>query len=137
MFTETILHEHPEIIKAFMGIPSKVFWEIVEIAISKLPEFDSERLDRPDRQRKSGAGRDCDQPIALRVAAMLTYLRLHAPPIAIAMMYGMTQPDISRDLRRILPVIQSVLPCPQVWKILESAEQALEPAEKLETSALG
>lgn len=136
MFTESILHEHPEMIKAFMGIPAEVFWRIVDIVTSKLPEFDQVRLERSDRKRKSGAGRGCDQPIALRVAATLTYLRLHAPQIAIAMMYGTTQPDISRDLRRILPVVQSALPCPQVWKLLEGDEQAIDPAEQLNMTAL-
>lgn len=119
MFTELILREYPEIIKAFMGISAEVFWHIVDIVAVKIPEFDRERLERSGRKRKSGAGRKCDQPVVLRIAATLTYLRLHTPQIVIAKMYGLTQPDISRDLRRVLPAIQSVLPCPQVWKILE------------------
>jgi len=135
MFTEPILREHPEIIKAFMGIPSEVFWKIVDTVTLKLPEFDQERLERSERKRKSGAGRNCDQPIVLRTAATLTYLRLHVPQIVIAKMYGMTQTDVSRDLRRIMPAIQSVLPCPQVWKILEG-EQEIEALEPLSMEKL-
>jgi hypothetical protein len=123
MFTERILHEHAGIIKAFMGIPADVFWMIVDVATKVLPDIDRQRLERPDRKRRSGGGRACDQPVALRVAAILTYMRLHAPQIAIALMYNMTEPDISRDLRRILPAIQSALPCPQVWHLLESGQE--------------
>jgi hypothetical protein len=39
------------------------------------------------------------------VAAVLTYMRLHVPQIAVALMYGLTQTDISRDLRRLMPAI--------------------------------
>lgn len=88
MFTELILHEHATIIKAFMGIPAEVFWMIVEVVTLALPDIDRQRLERADRKRRSGAGRGCDQPIAIRVAAVLTYMRLHAPQIAVAMMYG-------------------------------------------------
>jgi hypothetical protein len=130
MFTEVILHEHPTIIKAFMGIPVETFWVIVDKVSLKLPEIDRQRLEHTDRKRAPGAGRGCDQPIAIRVAAVLTYLRLHVPQIVVASMYRMTQTDISRDLRRILPAIQTALPCPQVWKIMESGQE-ISHAEKL------
>jgi hypothetical protein len=130
MFTEQILHEHPTIIKAFMGIPAEVFWMMVEIVMLKLPDLDRQRLERSERERAEGAGRDCDQPVTLRVAAVLTYLRLHAPQMAIALLYGMTQTDISRDIRRILPAIQHALPCPKVWKVLVSG-QALSEADQV------
>ena len=126
MFTETILREYPEIIKAFMGIPAEVFWRIVDTVTVKIPEFERERLESSNRKRTSGAGRKCGQPVVLRIAATLTYLRLHTPQMVIAKMYGLTQPDVSRDLRRVLPVIQSVLPCPQVWNILEDGQETAD-----------
>ena len=136
MFTEQILHENPGMIKAFMGISAEVFWMIVKVVMQVLPEIDRQRLERNDRERNSGAGRECDQPVVNRVAAVLTYLRLHAPQIPVAMMYGMTQTDLSRDLRRILPAIQSALPCPEVWKVVE-AGQDLKETELLKLSEEG
>jgi len=130
MFTEDILRQNPGMIKAFMGIPAEVFWMIVEIVSQVLPEIDWQRLDREGRRRASGAGRQCDQPIVIRVAAVLTYMRLHAPQIPTALMYGITQSDLSRDLRRVLPAIQVALPCPQVWKVLEEGQE-LDETEKL------
>lgn len=126
MFTEQNLQEDATIIKGFMGISAEDFWKIVETVRIKLPEFDRQRLERSDRKRRSGAGRECDQPIALRVAAVLTYMRLYVPQTAVALMYGMTQTDISRDLRRLMPAIQAALPCPQVWKLVESGQEIAE-----------
>lgn len=126
MFTEEILHQNPGMIKAFMGIPAEVFWMIVEVVMLVLPDVDRQRLGRTDRKRRPGAGRSCDQPVVLRVAAVLTYLRLYAPQIPVALMYGMTQPDLSRDMRRILPAIQMALPCPEVWKVIETGQELKE-----------
>ncbi len=122
MFTEQSLRDYPVLVKTFMGIPAEAFWEIVQHVQAKLPAYDQQRLDRTDRQRARGAGRECDQPIAIRVALVLTYLRLHVPQLVVAMMYGATQSDVSRDLRRLLPVIQTVWPCPAVWKIVEEGQ---------------
>jgi hypothetical protein len=99
---------------------------IVEVVLLVLPDIDRQRLEKPDRKRQPGAGRPCDQPIVIRVAAVLTYMRLYAPQIPVSMMYGMTQPDLSRDLRRIVPAIQMALPCPEVWQVLEVGEELTE-----------
>ena len=123
MFTEQILHENPGMIKAFMGIPAEVFWMIVQVVERVLPALDQQRLERSDRQRARGAGRPCDQPVVLRVAAVLTYLRLAAPQLPVALMYGLTQPDLSRDLRRIVPPFTApypVLKFGRCWKTVKN-----------------
>jgi len=127
MFTEQMLRKNPALIKAFTGIPGKEFWPMLEQMESQLPAYEAQRLSRPERQRTLGAGRAFDQPLALRTVAVLTYLRLHIPQTVVALMFGLTQVDISRDLRRLLPLIQTVLPCPVVWEVME--ENA--PAERL------
>ena len=101
MFTEQIMHEHPTIIKAFMGIPAEVYELLVKVAEEVMPEVDRKRLERANRQRGVGAGRPNDQTIAIRVAGVLTYLRLHAPQIAVGMMYG-------GSIKRIFHVICGV-----------------------------
>ena len=111
-----------------MGIPASAFWTIVEEVEARLPGYDQQRLAQDERQRAPGAGRECDQPVVIRVALVLTYLRLHIPQLAVATMYGATQTDVSRDLRRVLPVIQAVLPCPAVWQGVDS--QAVITEEK-------
>jgi len=131
MLTEKHLRENPVLIKAFMGLPDEIFWQLVADMAAKLPKYELERLDREDRQRAVGGGRAFDLPLVIRVALVLTYLRLHIPQLAVACMYkDATQSDVSRELRRLLPLMKQVLPCPVVWEMVEE-EQALTEAELL------
>ena len=141
MVTEQSLRQHPAVIKAFMGLPAAAFWELVEKITEQLPAYEAQRLGRADRQRALGGGRAFDQPLVIRVAVVLTYLRLHIPQEAVAQLYGATQADVSRELRRLLPVIQAALPCPAVWQQLAegadlSPEQCLEVEQLADRRAL-
>ena len=141
MFTERKLRQHPAVIKAFMGLPAAVFWELIEKIKERLPVYEPQRLERADRQRRIGGERDFDHPLVIRVALVLTYLRLHIPQEAVASLYGATQADVSRELRRLLSVIQAALPCPEIWQQLAegtdlSPEQGLELEQLADRRAL-
>jgi len=133
--TEKILHENPELVKALTGLPHEEFWELVKKAEARYPAYERERLERPDRQRAIGGGADFDQPLVLRIAQLLAYGRVHFPQATAAVLFGGTQPDVSRDLRRLLPLLQRVLPCPEVWQVVEEG-QTLTEAEVLELMEL-
>jgi hypothetical protein len=77
IIAEAILREHPELVKAFTGLPAQEFWSLVQAVEAHLPAYEHERRARPNRQRAVGEGRPFDQPVVLRVAQVLTYLRLH------------------------------------------------------------
>jgi hypothetical protein len=131
MLTEKHLRENPLLIKAFMGLPTEVFWQLVADMTDKLPAYELKRLDREDRQRAVGGGQEFDLPLVIRAALVLTYLRLHIPQQAVACLYkDATQSDVSRELRRLLPLMKQVLPCPEVWEMVE-AEEALSETELL------
>lgn len=57
----------------------------------------------------------------------------HFPKIALV--FGLTQEGISRDLRRLLLLIRHVLPCPDVWNVIEKG-QAAEAPDPLESDQL-
>lgn len=129
MFTEQSLRDHPALVKAFTGLPAETFWALVEQIEVKMPEYERQRHERPDRQRAIGAGRPYDQPLVIRVALSLTYLRLHIPQEAVGWLYGATQSDVSRELRRLLPLMAQMLPAPEVWKVVDESltqEEVLE-----------
>jgi hypothetical protein len=135
IINETILRENPDLVKALTGLPAEVFWDLVEKMEARCPEYEQERHDRPERQRAVGGGRDFDQPLVLRTAQLLTYLRLHVPQEASGVLFGGTQPDVSRDLRRLLPLMEEVLPCPDVWQVIEDG-QVLTEADVLKLTQL-
>jgi len=138
MFTESSLRQHPAVIKAFTGLPAAAFGDLIEKIKEHLPAYEAQRLGRADRQRALGGGRAFDQPLVIRVAVVLTYLRLHIPQEAVAQLYGATQADVSRELRRLLPVLQQALPCPAVWeRIAAGAEVHPEQCLELEQLSAG
>lgn len=135
MLTEKSLRENPSHIKAYTGLASEVFWELVNKAQAKVAGYERERHDRPDRQRAVGGGRNFDQPLVIRIAQVLAYLRLHVPQNTVACLFGGTQSDISRDLRRLLPLLRQVLPVPEIWEKVEEGE-VLEEDQILELEQL-
>ena len=122
MITEQHLRNNPALIKALTGLPQDVFWQLISNLEAKMPEYERRRHERPDRQRAVGAGRSHAHSLVIRTALVLTYLRLHIPQETVALLYGATQPDVSRELRRLLPLMVLVLPAPEVWSIIEEAE---------------
>lgn len=130
MFTEEYLKNNPAIIKVFMGSPAEVFWEIVSQATKSFDEYEQRRLDRPDRQRSVGGGRKCELPLAIRIALVLTYMRLGLSQEATALLYGLNQVDVSRQLRQVLPLVVELLPAPEIWEKLD-AENPLTAEEML------
>ncbi len=134
MFTVTMLRENPTLVKAFTGIPADQFWAWYDQLEAEAPKYEARRLNRNDRQRAVGAGRDFDQPLELRLIGVLTYLRLHVPQTVVAELFGLTQSDISRDLRRLLPLLQTRLPTPEVWQVPDTEARA--PVKDLPQVAL-
>ena len=135
MITEKILREDPSWIPLLMGLPAETFWHLVEETERKYPVYEKQRHERPDRKRAVGGGRKCDLPLVIRIAIQLTYLRLHLNQALVAKLFGGTQSDVSRDLRRLLPLLKQVLPCPEVWEIVEQ-EQELSDEDKLKLANL-
>jgi hypothetical protein len=130
------MQESPVLIKVFTGLPAEVFWQIVTDVEEKWPEYNRKRLKSPDRKRAVGGGRGFDLPISIRVALVLSYLRLHISQTAVACLYDdATQSDVSRELRRLLPLLAEVLPAPEVWEQIE-AEVVLNQDELLSWEAL-
>lgn len=135
MYSEKMMRDKPSILKIFTGLPSKLFWQLVEQLDQQEAEYNQQRFDRTDRERAVGGGRKPDLPLAIRLALVLTYLRLHIPQEAVAALYAdATQSDVSRQLRALLPALTGLLPCPEVWDRIDEShpltqEELLEFAQ--------
>ncbi len=135
MISEGTLREDPSWIALLMGLPAETFWQLVEEAERAYPAYEQHRHERADRKREVGGGRQCDLPLGLRIALMLTYLRLHLNQVLVAKLFGGTQSDVSRDLRRLVPLLKQVLPSPEGWELVED-EQELRDEDKLHLADL-
>jgi hypothetical protein len=127
MFTGASLQQYPSAVKAFTGLPAEEFWALVAAVEARWAEAQRARRARPGRRRAVGGGRRSARPLAVRVAVVLTYLRLHVPQGVVGWLFGVSQAEVSRGLREVLPVLQPCLPCPAVWEAVP--EGAALPAE--------
>lgn len=138
MFTEQSLRDYPSLVKAFTGIAADEFWKLIQQMTERFAAYLLDQRARPDRQRAVGAGRTYDLPLTIRTALVLSYLRLHIPQATVAALFGATQADVSRELRRLLPLIQQCVPCPVVWEVVDEPQAVpSEPALVLEHLADG
>jgi hypothetical protein len=111
MITTTILRDQPALVKALMGISADLFWELVDAMTQ--PPVDPDRT--TTGTRSSRRGRPYTHDLAVRLGAVCTYLRLQLPQTVVGMLFGIGQEDVSRDLRRIVPLLPPCLPSPVIW----------------------
>jgi len=75
--------------------------------------------------------------MAVRVAVVLAYLRLHVPQAVVGWLFGVSQGEVSRELREVLPLLPPALPCPAVWEPRGDAAVPLEDSLTLEQAGGG
>jgi hypothetical protein len=137
MFTAESLRQYPEVVKAFTGIPSENFWEMMNERGAQAEAYERERPERAERKRAVGGGRQYEHELVVRVAMVLTYLRLHVPQVVVAVLFGCHQSDVSRELRRTLPLISRVVPVPQIWPLSETLAEDVVDVLPLEVLSDG
>ena len=127
MYTEELLRTRPAILKIFLGLPADFFWQLVGQLEEQEPAYKRQRFERVERQRAVGGGRPCDLPLAIRLALVRTYFRLHISQEAVAALYAdATQSDVSRQLRSLLPALVPLLPSPELWAQIDEAHPLRE-----------
>lgn len=125
----------PQLDTLVKGTARRPLLGLIEAVKTAYPSYEQQRHERPGRKRGVGGGQKCDLPLVIRVALGLTYLRLHVKQALVAKFFGASQSDVSRELRRLGPLLKQVLPCPEVWDLVQS-EQALTEAQRLKLSDL-
>lgn len=131
MITEAFLRTHERWIKYLTGLTASQFWSMFERIEADFAEYERQRHERPGRKRAVGAGRPFAVPLLIRVVAVIAYLRLHLAQEFIGMWFGIDQVQISRDLRRLLPLIRRHVPAPEVLELLPEEKRPVDPLEAL------
>jgi hypothetical protein len=121
------LQQHPGAVKALTGLPAEEPWSLVDAVGARWAAAERARRARPGRRRAIGGGRRSGQPLAVRVALVLTSRRLHVPQAVVGWLFGTSQAEVSRELREVLPALRPCLPCPVVWEPV--ADAGAVPAE--------
>jgi hypothetical protein len=102
------LKKKPSVLKGFAGVTASEFEELEAKAEPIWQEKEHKRLERSNRQRASGGGRQKTLPFREQLLLTLIWLRLYLVLEALAHLFGVDKSSASRYTNSVLPVLRQV-----------------------------
>jgi hypothetical protein len=101
------LSQHPRVFESLSSLSVALFDELVEELEPRFAEAEFERLNRPDRQRAMGGGRNQKLELCDQVLMSLIWLRNYPKQHVLAYLFGVSESSVSRVLDRMLPLLEA------------------------------
>lgn len=108
MITYNRLSRDERAFKALTGITVDEFAKLYSQLEPAWVEAETKRLSRADRQRAIGAGSDYRLDLETRLVMVLFWLRLYLTMTAVGYFFGIDKATVSRNTRRLLPVLRQI-----------------------------
>lgn len=102
------LSHNPRLFKSLFGITVAEFETLYAQVVPVWAAQEAARLQRADRQRAVGGGRQYELPLRERLLLTLLWLKLYLTTDALGYLFGVDNSTVSRNLRRWLPTLQAL-----------------------------
>ena len=102
------LKKKPSVLKGFAGVTAPEFEELEAKAEPIWRENEHKRLERPNRQRAIGGGRQKTLPFREQLLMTLIWLRLYLVLEALGYVFGVDKSSASRYTNSVLAVLRQV-----------------------------
>jgi len=112
MLSVNKLRKRPQHFVRFTGLSVSQFDRLLGQLGKAYPDFNAQRLARPDRLRQVGGGSPFRLPLPDRTLLALVFLRLYLTNDLLGYLFGLDASNISRNLRILLPLLEHLLPVP-------------------------
>jgi hypothetical protein len=124
MLTYKTLQRKPKQFQAFTGVTVAQFAEILRALRPVYAEFEQERLNRLDRKRKIGGGRNFSLTLEDRLMVTLMYFRLYVSYALLGYLFNLDGTNVGREInQRMLPALLSILPVPMQDELLSGRDE--------------
>ena len=124
MLTYKTLQRKPKQFQAFTGVTVAQFAEILRALRPVYAEFEQERLNRLDRKRKIGGGRNFSLALEDRLMVTLMYFRLYVSYALLGYLFNLDGTNVGREInQRMLPALLSILPVPMQDELLSGRDE--------------
>jgi hypothetical protein len=124
MLTYKTLQRKPKQYQAFTGVTVAQFAEILRALRPVYAEFEQERLNRLDRKRKIGGGRNFSLTLEDRLMVTLMYFRLYVSYALLGYLFNLDGTNVGREInQRMLPALLSILPVPMQDELLSGHDE--------------
>ena len=100
------LSQHPSIFQKCTGITVEAFDQLVNEVLPHYGEAESQRLQRPERQRGLGAGHPFELEARDHVLLTVVWLRLYPNHEVLGYLFGISDSTVSRLIGRVLPLLE-------------------------------
>lgn len=108
IFTYKTLHQNPTIFRAVTGLTPTEFDDYIEPLVLNLATQERERLERDNRQRAVGGGRNHDLPWRDQFLLTLVWLRLYPTYEVLGYFFGVSDTSAHRTVHRCLPWLETM-----------------------------
>ena len=136
MLTYEKLCRRPRHFQTFTGVTPAQFAEILRALRPIYAKQEMERLRRPKRKRKGGAGRPFRLSMEDRLLVTLLYFRLYVSYALLGYLVNLDGTHVGREIRkRMLPALLQVLPIPMQEELLSGHDEppALGGGQRIKT----
>jgi hypothetical protein len=106
IFKYTHLKKHPSVFRAATGLTSKEFDDYSTPLAIKLAEQGRKALERSDRQRAIGGGRNQDLDGRDQLLLTMVWLRLYPTYEVLGYLFGISDSSAYRVVKRCLPLLE-------------------------------
>jgi len=101
------VRQHPRVFQAVTGLRLNEFDQLVSELLSAYAEADHKRLDRKDRQRAIGGGRDHELDVRDQILLTVVWLRKYPTQEVLGYLYGVSDTTAGRVIKRVLPLLEA------------------------------
>src|SRR6266542_3734891 len=108
MLTYAFLKERPAKLRAVTGLTVAEFEQLYQEVAARYDAAEASRLDRPNRQRRRGAGRKFRAPLVDRLLLVLIWLRVYPTYEVLGLLFDLDQSRMGRQIRCLLPLLCEV-----------------------------
>jgi hypothetical protein len=100
------LSQHAKVFQSMTGLSVSLFDELQQAIEPQFIEAERNRLNRPDRQRAVGGGREQEVEVIDQVLMTVVWLRCYPKQHVLAYLFGVSESSVSRVLNRVLPLLE-------------------------------
>jgi hypothetical protein len=107
------LSKKPSLFQSITGLEVSEFDTFYTQAHDKYRDYETKRLDRPNRKHKVGAGYPFKLPLQDRLLMLMVYYRLYITSTLTGVLFNLDQSNVLKDIHKLEPLIKEILPLPQ------------------------
>ena len=99
------LHQHPTVFLKMTGLRVNEFDALIDDVLPPFVQAEHKRLERANRQRQIGGGRDPELDERDQILLTVVWLRVYPTQEVMGYLFGVSASTVSRIIQRVLPIL--------------------------------